>query len=242
LIQQLSALLFLLGLWHVVALLLHVEALPTPIEALVVLAKGLHGELGRHILASTARVLVSIVVSFVVAVPLGLYLGREERWDRYAAPVIYIVYPIPKIVFLPIIFYFAGINDSAKVLLITLVIVFQILVTARDASRKIDRAVIDSMLSLGAGKMAIYRHVVWPAALPEIFTALRISSGTAIAVLFFSETICGTNGLGYYILDAWSSWSWANMWAGVIAMGLLGYVIYTVIDQLERRICAWKHL
>ncbi|MGC7846988.1 ABC transporter permease [Desulforudis sp. 1088] len=240
-IQQLAAFLFLLGLWHVTALLLHIEQVPTPLEALVVLTKGLQGELGGHILASTARVLASILISFAVAVPLGLFLGREERWDRYAAPLIYIVYPIPKIVFLPIIFL-VDFGDGAKIFLISLVIVFQILVTARDAARKIDRAVVDSMLSLGAGKIALYRHVVWPAALPEIFTALRISSGTAIAVLFFSETICGTNGLGYYILDAWSSWLWPNMWAGVVAMGLLGYVLYTAIDQLERRVCAWKHL
>lgn len=81
--------------------------------------------------------------------------------------------------------------------------------------------------------------MVVPAALPDIFTALRISTGTAIAVLFFSETVAGSEGLGYYIIDAWSRIAYSEMFAGIIAMALLGVVLYEVLEVAEARVCKW---
>ncbi|MBV1735932.1 MAG: ABC transporter permease subunit, partial [Candidatus Desulforudis sp.] len=151
-------------------------------------------------------------------------------------------YPVPKIVFLPVIIAIFGLGDFPKILLIVLVIFFQILVTTRDAARKVDQATIDSILSLGASKLQVYRQVIWPAALPDVFTALRIVTGTAIAVLFISETFVSREGLGYFILDAWSRSKWDEVYAGIIAMGLLGIVLYGLLDYLDRKVCRWKHL
>ncbi|MDA8097367.1 MAG: ABC transporter permease, partial [Clostridia bacterium] len=79
-------------------------------------------------------------------------------------------------------------------------------------------------------------------ALPDVFTALRIVTGTAIAVLFISETFVSREGLGYFILDAWSRSKWDEVYAGIIAMGMLGIVLYGILDFLDRRVCRWKHL
>jgi NitT/TauT family transport system permease protein len=81
--------------------------------------------------------------------------------------------------------------------------------------------------------------VVVPAALPDVFTALRISTGTAIAVLFFSESIAGTDGIGYYIIDAWSRIAYRDMFAGIIAMAILGVVLYELLEMAEARVCRW---
>jgi NitT/TauT family transport system permease protein len=86
----------------------------------------------------------------------------------------------------------------------------------------------------------VARHVVLPAALPEIFTALRIGTGTAIAVLFLAESIAGTNGLGWYIVDAWGRIDYPSMFAGIIAMGLLGVVLYEALDAIESRVTRWR--
>ncbi len=116
---------------------------------------------------------------------------------------------------------------------------FQILVTSRDAARAIPPASVLSVRSLGAGRMQVFRHVVVPAALPEIFTALRIGTGTAIAVLFLAESVAGTSGLGYYIVDAWGRIDYNAMFAGILAMAILGVVLYEVLDALESRLCRW---
>ena len=81
-----------------------------------------------------------------------------------------------------------------------------------------------------------------PAALPDVFTALRISTGTAIAVLFFSESIAGTDGIGYYIIDAWSRIAYADMFAGIIAMAALGVVLYELLELAEARVCRWTRV
>lgn len=239
---KIAAVVFLLVAWHLLSVFLQLAALPTPAVAFGTFFNRIMSDLGFHLQISTYRVVVSIVISLCLAVPLGLYLGREPRFDAFVAPLVYVVYPVPKIVFLPVIIALFGLGDFPKVLLIVLVIFFQLLVTTRDASRKVDQATIDSVLSLGAGKLQVYRHVIWPAALPDVFTALRIVTGTAIAVLFISETFVSREGLGYFILDAWSRSRWDELYAGIIAMGVLGVVLYGILDFADRKVCRWKHL
>ncbi|HCG98619.1 MAG TPA: ABC transporter permease, partial [Actinobacteria bacterium] len=88
----------------------------------------------------------------------------------------------------------------------------------------------------------IYKHVVYPASLPKMFTALRIASGTAIAVLFFAESFATEEGLGYFIMDAWSRFNYSDMFGGIVAMALMGLLIYELLDVVERRACAWAKL
>lgn len=166
-------------------------------------------------------------------------LGRTPSADAIFAPVVFLTYPVPKVVFLPVLLVLLGIGDASKIALITLIVFFQILVTARDAARAIPTPSVLSVRSLGADRWQVFRHVVVPAALPEIFTALRISGGTAIAVLFFSESVAGTTGLGWYIMDAWGRVAYGEMFAGIIAMAFLGVLMYEVIEALELRVCRW---
>jgi NitT/TauT family transport system permease protein len=79
-------------------------------------------------------------------------------------------------------------------------------------------------------------------ALPGIFTSLRISTGTAVAVLFFVESISTSRGLGLYLIDAWGRADYATMFVGIIALSAIGIVLYEAFDVLERRLCAWKNL
>ncbi|RJX18095.1 MAG: ABC transporter permease [Ammonifex sp.] len=241
-ISTIIAVLVLLVFWMILAAVIDKPALPQPFKAFAVFFRELPGLLWRHLLVSTYRVLAGIALAVLTAVPFGLYMGRNAGADRFAAPLVYLVYPIPKIVLLPVIMVLLGLGDSAKIFLITLVLFFQVLIPVRDSSRHVPRALVDSVTSLGAGKWAIYRHVIWPSVLPEVLTALRVASGTAIAVLFFAETIACQEGLGYYLMDAWTRYAYEEMFAGIIAMGLLGFAIYTVLEFLEHRLCAWKYV
>lgn len=237
----LGALLLLLALWALAAAVVRLPALPTPLAAFAVFFRELPGELGRHLLVSSYRVAAGICLAVATAIPVGLAC-RNPAVDRVLSPLIYLIYPVPKIVFLPVVMVLFGLGDGAKILLITLVLFFQILLPVRDGARHIPQALIASVTSLGAGRGALLRHVIWPAVLPEVLTALRIASGTAIAVLFFAETIASQEGLGYYLLDAWTRYAYPELYAGIIAMGLLGFLIYVILEWLERRLCAWKYL
>lgn len=240
--SYLAATIFLLLLWHLVSSCLSDPVLPGPGQAIRALIIDFDKGISRHVLFSAFRVTVSILLSTLLAVPLGLALGRETRIDRFLAPVIYLVYPIPKIIFLPIVFSFFGLGNWTKILLISLVVFFQVLVTTRDAARSVEKPLIYSVISLGASRKDIYWHVVLPACLPDIFTALRIGLGTAIAVLFITETFASREGIGFYLMDTWSRLAFDKMYAGVIAMALLGLSLYILLDWLERKICRWKYL
>ncbi len=226
--------------WQLAATLLNRPVLPPPGVVLRAFALALPGELGRHFLVSAWRVLASIVVAVVAAVPAGLGLGLSPTASRLAAPVIYLLYPIPKIVFLPVILLLLGIGDLSKVFIIALILFFQMLVVVRDEASNLRPELIASVRSLGAGRRAIFRFVYLPACLPAVLTSLRVSVGTAIAVLFFAESFATTSGLGYYIIvETWGRLAYPQMYAGVVAMSLLGLAFYFVVDWLELRLCPW---
>jgi NitT/TauT family transport system permease protein len=234
-----GALAALLLAWAVVSAAVASPALPGPLIAITTLVQQ-WPEIWPEVLISAYRVVAAMLIGTALAVPLGLWLGRSPRADAVVAPMIFLTYPIPKVVFLPVLLVLLGLGNSPKIALIALIVFFQILVTARDASKAVPEGSILSVRSLGATPVDIYRHVVVPASLPDIFTALRIGTGTAIAVLFLAESIAGTNGIGYYIVDAWGRIDYPAMFAGIIAMALLGVVLYEALDAVERRATRWR--
>jgi len=242
LLGYLGAIALLLVSWWLLALVVDSQALPSPVLAIGDFIRLFFSELLPELIVSGWRVVASMALGTVLAVPLGLAIGRSPRADAVAAPVVFITYPVPKIVFLPVLLVLLGIGSGPKIALITLIVFFQILVTARDAARAIPAASVLSVRSLGATQLDVFRHVVYPAALPDIFTALRISTGTAIAVLFFSESIAGTDGIGYYIIDAWSRIAYSEMFAGIIAMAILGVFLYELLEFAEGRVCRWTRV
>jgi len=233
-----GAVAIMLVAWEVASLLIASPALPTPADALGQLASQF-SVLAPHFGYSAWRVLVSIAIGLVVGAPLGLLLGRSKRADALLGPLVFLNYPVPKVVFLPVFFVLLGIGNTSIIALISLIVFFQILVTARDAARSIPGSSVLSVRSLGADRWQVFTNVVVPAAMPEIFTALRISAGTAVAVLFFAETFAGSTGLGYYVFDAWARVQFGQMFAGILAMALLGVLLYEAIEFAEARVCRW---
>jgi NitT/TauT family transport system permease protein len=236
----LGVLMFLL-LWQLAAWIIRRPIMPSPVVVLPLFIKSIFGELGLHLLASMGRVLAAILVSVLTAVPIGLGLGQLPKVDRIFAPLIAIFYPIPKIVFLPVIYVLMGITDLSKIFLIALIIFFQILVVVRDEAAGLHPELILSVRSLGAGRRALFRYVYFPASLPAMLTALRVSVGTAIAVLFIAEQSLTTWGLGYYIVvETYQVLRYPQMYTGILAMSLLGLALYFVISSLEFKICRYR--
>ncbi|HEY3365483.1 MAG TPA: ABC transporter permease [Symbiobacteriaceae bacterium] len=233
------ALAILAGIWDVLAIWLNIPAFPRLAPAVAAFVKGMAGgPLLKHFGVSLYRVGIATVISLLLGVPLGLYLGRSG--SPVGSVFVYLAHPIPKVVFLPVIIVAMGIGDSAKIFLIVLVILFQTLVTVKDAAAAVSPGLIRSVQSLGGGEWHIYRHVILPASLPAIFTALRLSTGTAVAVLFFAESYAAQYGLGSLIWDTWASRQFDLMFSGVMAMALMGFGFYLLLDWLERLVCPWS--
>lgn len=238
----LIATIILLASWHIFSLLLRTPALPVPLAALQSFARLLPDELMPHLTISFYRVALSLLIATVLGVPMGLYLGKNQKADKFSAPLIYMTYPIPKVVFLPIFLILLGIGNISKIVLITLVIFYLILVTTRDAARNLSKEYVLSVRSLRASELELYRHVYFPACLPAILTSLRLGLGMAMSVLFLVETYATREGIGFFIMNSWSSLAYDKMFAGIIAMGLMGFLLYLLLDACEKVLCSWVHL
>jgi ABC-type nitrate/sulfonate/bicarbonate transport system permease component len=239
--QLLIATLSLGALWEILAILVQQPILPALSRVLLVLFQESAGELGTHFLASLWRVSASIVLSIAIAAPVGLVLGQSKRLNQLFSPLLYILYPIPKVVFVPLVLLFLGVGDLSKIVIISLILVFQITVLVRDQAAGLQFELLQSVRSLGAGRRALFRFVYLPATLPAILTALRQSIGTAVAVLYITELVATRLGLGYYIYIQGSTlFDFPKMYAGVIAMSILGLGLYFLVDMLERRLVPWK--
>lgn len=234
-----GALAVLLASWALLSAAIGSPALPGPRVALTMFVSQLPALLPESAV-SLVRVLVATALGALFAVPLGLGMGRSPRADALFAPLVFLLYPIPKVVFLPVLMVLLGLGNAPKIALIGVIVFFQILVTARDAARAVPEASVLSVRSLGASRLEIAQHVILPAALPEIFTALRIGTGTAIAVLFLAESIAGTNGLGWYIVDAWGRIDYPAMFAGIVAMAIVGVLFYEALNLAESLATKWR--
>mgnify|MGYP003429590941 CR=1 FL=1 len=235
------AALALLLVWQIVAWIVNVSILPDPLKVFQVFVREMQNDLLKHFSFSLWRVLVGMILSVLVAAPVGLAIGGSERLNRLIFPLIYLLYPILKVVFVPVVILFLGIGDIAKIAIMFLILFFQIVVLVRDQAAGLPPQLMQSLRSLGAGRRALFRFVYLPASLPAILTALRQSIGTAVAVLYITELSATKYGLGYYIYYNGSTLlDYPAMYAGVLAMSLLGLGMYFTVDWLERKWCRWK--
>lgn len=240
--RSLYSALILLIFWYFMYLLLETPAIPSPLSTLQHFIVALPGVLSRHLLFSVGRVVVAMVLSAFLGSGLGIWIASSKKADHLLTPIVYMLYPIPKIAFLPILMILLGLGEEPKILLMVLIIVFQFTMAARDGVREIPKELAYSVASLGIGRWDRLRHLVLPSILPKILTTVRISMGAAISVLFFAENFATTYGIGYYIMNQWAMINYREMFSGIIALSIAGYLIYKAIDALDRRICPWMHL
>lgn len=250
-------LLTLLGIgavWHIGALCFGEYILPKPLSVLLYLGDFVREKaFWVHFGKSAYRVCAALLVSFAAAFPLGIYMGYKKRFDAFFSPFVFITYPIPKIVFLPVCFIVFGIGDFSRIFLIALTVSYQILVVTRASILNLDGKYFDSFKSLlplqntEKKKKRHFRreklfHLLIPAALPAALTALRIASGTAIAVLFMTESFATQDGLGFLIMDSWGRADTLPMFSGILSLCFLGILLYEFCNFLEKKFCGWKNL
>lgn len=261
-----SQILLLVFVWHAVAVRLQRPFLPAPLvvfgtffaeilgentvsglltatswsDVQLALAEP-NGRLLADTWASLKRIGVSVFWGTLLAVPLAIATA-DNRWlDRLFSPLLYALYPVPKIVFLPVVIFFLGLGDPSIVFLIALIVFFQIFVIVRDSAGQVPPQTLDSLEALGANRWQRLLHVYVPLGIPAVITALKISIGTAIAVLFIAESLGNTDGLGYYINSLQlNRFAYNKVYAGIIAISVLGSVLFGVLSWLERRSSRWQ--
>ena len=232
---------FVALVWELLAQALGKPFLPDPAAAAGRFVERLaDGTLVIHTLASLRRIFLALAIAGPLAWALGLVSGRSRAADALASPLVYLLHPLPKVAFLPLLMLFLGLGDASKIALMGLVIFGQLFVGARDSAKAIPPALLDTVRSLGFGRAGILRRAIFPATLSALLSSLRISLGTAIAVLFLSETFASMDGLGWYIMDAWSRVDYPDMYAAIMALSAVGLALYLALDAIEALVLRWR--
>jgi NitT/TauT family transport system permease protein len=227
-------------LWYIAAVVINKRVFPKPTEIYLSFEELINLDMGLHVLWSLYRVCGGIGISLLIGVPLGMLMAYSRRWNKVLSPLVYFTYPVPKTALLPVLMLLFGLGDTSKILLIVLIVVFQVIVSVRDSVLNISQDVYSPIRSLGASKPQIFKNITLPAILPELITNIRISIGTALSILFFSEAYGTSYGVGYYIMDAWTRIDYIGMYAGIIIMSLLGFAMFILIDVIEEKLCKWR--
>ena len=193
-----------------------------------------------HCLASLLRVLTAVSISLSIGVISGILLGLNRTCKRLFSPLLYFLYPIPKVAFLPVFMLLFGLGNTSKILLVIWIIVFQIVLSVRDGVEQITPYYFKVMDSFCVTRVQRYRYLILPAILPQIFSGLRISIGISLASLFFAENYATAYGIGYYILSAWTKMNYVEMFSGILALGFEGIILFGILDRLEMRCAPWS--
>ena len=240
LLQLLLGAIILHALWLAGYLLIRSEVLPAPWAVYAHMAHLNGSDLLTHTLTSLQRIGWGILIATILSAILSLSMILYPRVGRTLSTFIYFTYPIPKLALLPVVMLLGGLGEATKVVMIVLIILFQLAVSMRDALLAIPEEHFAVTRSLGASTWGLLRHLLLPAALPATLSALRIAIGTAISVLFVTETYGTTEGLGYYISDAWMRIDYLDMYAGIALLSLMGVGLFILIDLLESILCPWQ--
>lgn len=229
---------FFIVLWQVIAAALGARVLPSP-QAVAAAFGDDWSQLLVHVAYSTARVVASVCAAVLIAVPVATLLGMAPLVDRAVFPVLYALYALPKVVFLPLVVVTLGVGEVSKVVIIGLVIGFQMVVPVRDAVRRISDDHLALMRQMGATREQTWRLLVLPAVMPAVATSLRLAIGTALAVLYIAEFTASSHGLGYYIsLNASVLLNYPAVYAGAALLGCLGVTLFGLVAIFERRYSA----
>ena len=193
------------------------------------------------VLPSLLRLAAGFSVAAVSAVTLGILIGTHRGLRDFLEPVLELTRAIPPPVLVPIFILVFGIDDTMKVIVIAFGCVWPILLNTAEGVRALDGVLGDTARTYGITGAARLRHLVLPGAGPQIFAGLRQALSLAVILMVISELFAATNGLGFAIVQAQRSFAIPEMWAGMLVLGLIGFLLSLVFRAIENRCLAWYH-
>lgn len=187
-----------------------------------------------------ARVLVGYAIAVVVAVVVGALMGTSRFVYYLLEPITELLRPIPSAAYIPIAILLLGVGSEMKIAVIALTCFFPVVLNTCGGVRSVDPILVDTGRTLGYGPLGRLRRIVLPSALPETLTGMRVALGIALIVGIVSEMLAGDTGIGYLILESQRIFQVPLMFAGIITLAVVGYLLNLVFVRVEDHILRWR--
>lgn len=244
---SLATALVLIALWFLVTSMGWVRPLflPSPFAVydkfVVAMTEGVaNSTLIQHTLASIGRVFGAFALACVTAIPLGILMGVNRVVRGLFDPIIEFYRPLPPLAYLPLVIIWLGIGEFPKVFLIFLAIFAPMAIAARAGVRSVSIEQIHAAYAMGASRSQVITQVVMKAALPEIFTGMRIGIGVGWTTLVAAEMVAASRGLGFMVLNAAEYLASDTVIMGIIVIGVFAFAFDLLIRYLEKVLIPWK--
>jgi NitT/TauT family transport system permease protein len=199
-----------------------------------------NGVLPYHAAVTLSRAGIGFALAALAGVPFAAAMARSTIIRNLFEPIFFFGYPVPKIALFPVFTYIFGIGSPSKIAFAFLECLYPIVVTAYQGFRSIANPLIWSAENMGAPRATLLRRVIFPAAMPSIFTGLRIALPISIIVIVLTEMIGDSRGLGYYIAVSGTRFEFANVYAGILVIGVCGFVLDRAMLLARRSIVHWE--
>ncbi|MFI1234973.1 ABC transporter permease [Nocardia salmonicida] len=199
-----------------------------------------NGQLAEHTSASLTRSVTGFSFALVIAVPVGIAIAWYKPVSDFLNPVLELFRNTAALALLPVFVLILGIGETSKIALIGYATFFPILLNTITGVRTVDPLLVKSAVSLGFSPLRLFQKVILPAAIPSIFTGIRMAAAGSILVLIAAEMIGARAGLGYLITAAQQNFQIPQMYAGIVAISLIGLGFNFALVALERRLSRWR--
>jgi ABC-type nitrate/sulfonate/bicarbonate transport system permease component len=197
------------------------------------------GDLVTNAAATLERTVAGFAIACAIGVPVGIAVASRRLMRWFCEPLISIGFPMPKIAFLPIFILWFGVYDLSKIVMVAFACIFAIVASADAGMRGVDKFLIWSARSMGTSGFALFRDVLVPAAMPQIFTGLQIALPTALITTVVAEMLMGGAGLGGAMLQSGRFADSVGVYAGIVETAAVGMIAVGAMSQLRRRLLRW---
>jgi len=201
---------------------------------------GLADSIFEDVLPSIARAVGGWGIAAALGIALGAALGRSRTGMQYVGPLFAFFRSLPSPALLPVFIGLIGLNDDMKLSLIAFSCIWPVLMNTVDGVRSVDSVKTETARSFGTPRTQWVTMVVLPAALPKIFAGLRLSLAIAVILMVVSELVGDSSGIGAKLVDSKAAFDFLSMWAWIILIGIIGYVLNLALLAVERRALRWQ--
>jgi NitT/TauT family transport system permease protein len=198
------------------------------------------GELGYHAYISLWRAMMGLGLGIAVAIPLGLLVGEMPVIERFLDPILQTFRQTSTLSLVPVFILLLGLGETSKVVMIFWGVLWPILLNTISGVKSVDQLLIKAAKSMNESVFGLLFKVILPAALPHIFTGIRLASTSAIMLLIVAEMVGASSGLGFLIYDFQVKYQIPEMFSIIALFSILGLVLNYVLVIVERKIIKWK--
>jgi NitT/TauT family transport system permease protein len=219
--------------------------IPSPTDLVVefwqLLEVGYSGSpMWEHVGASLGRTLIGLICAVIIGTPIGLMIGYSRAASAVLEPFFSIFRPMPAIAFIPLVILYFGIGEFSKIVLIFFTSMLHMILHASAGVRAVPNELLRVAYNYGLKRRELFVRVMLPAALPHIMTGIRTTTAISWALVVAAELVGAQQGLGYIVMDAATFFRIADIYIGIILIGLIGFAIEMGEKRLENKLLHWR--